>query len=325
MQLLLACVVACAMTMMSVSGNICDGRDCGDDGCVINECCLAGAACCADRNINEGMSCKPPKSPLPCRNYVCGGGRCVERVVRSGTPCTLPARTEACENDPACDANGICVARFKPSGENCIDGECVGRCTGTSAKCNCATATTSTTFTTAAATTSTPHLQTQTLSTSGMQTPTTATASTTTTANSMPKDTSPLSTTSSTATAGLVDGTPTASVTDSAPSGSDDTMDERALLPWLVPLLIALGVVFVVALLVAIFAALRTKRRQTQEEASAAPQRGVSLGTYAPVPAAPGDYSSSRLDPEFQSARDRDDGAEADGRVYDMGKLSGGF
>jgi hypothetical protein len=59
-------------------------------------------------------------------------------------------------------------------------------------------------------------------------------------------------------------------------------MDERALLPWLVPLLIALGVVFVVALLVAIFAALRTKRRQTQEEASAAPQRGVSLGTYAP-------------------------------------------
>jgi hypothetical protein len=94
---------------------------------------------------------------------------------------------------------------------------------------------------------------------------------------------------------------------------------------WLLPLLIALGVAFVVAVLVAVLVALWTKRRRAQAAAVPQTQSGVSLGTYAPVPAAPAgtDYSNAWLHPEFQSARDADNAG--DGRVYDKGELSGGF
>jgi hypothetical protein len=94
---------------------------------------------------------------------------------------------------------------------------------------------------------------------------------------------------------------------------------------WLLPLLIALGVAFVVALLVAVLVALRKKSRRAQ--AVPQPQTGVSLGTYAPVPAAPAgtDYSNAWLHPEFQSARDTGSAGGGDGRVYDKGELSGGF
>jgi hypothetical protein len=298
-------IVLCAL--VSVRGNQCGFGDCGDDGCVKNQCCNAfgmpvgGLLCCGDRNINENQACGAPATGV-CKERVCMSGRCTERNATAGTKCVFTPPVGVCELQATCDGNGNCV---KPNvlvspGVQCSTSTCSGTCSGASDQCICATTATATSTTVAV--------------------PSSATT-TTTRLSASPTVPQSISISSSTAAGAATipeEVTDSESETDSAPpDAASDAM------PWLVPLLIALGVAFVVAVLVAVLVALRKKSRRAQTVPQ--PQTGVSLGTYAPVPAAPAgtDYSNAWLHPEFQSARDG--GSGGDGRVYDKGELSGGF
>jgi hypothetical protein len=264
-------LVLCAL--VTVRGNQCIFSNCGDDGCVKNQCCgLVGGACCSDREINENQACGD--TPGICKERVCMSGRCRERNANAGTQCVFTPPLGVCELQATCDGNGNCI---KPNvlvspGVQCSTSTCSGTCSGASNECVCSTPTPPTIVVPATVLSLTTTLTTTTL------TPMSASPTVTTATQAQ----SSLSSSTAVGAATIPEeATDTESETDSAPPDM-----ASGAMPWLVPLLIALGVV---CLLVALAAAFFVARKRRAAAAPAAQSRSVSLGSY---PA-----------PEFKSAR----------------------